>query len=66
MFNNFIMKNKLGFNTFNELGSTVVSGTINENHQKFERFVVDTQKKQSEVLKLKEVNTQQLKTPIKL
>lgn len=66
MYSNFNVMNKLSFNEINKLGSTVVSGTIKENKQDFERFIDETKKKQAEVLKLKEINNQQLKIMIKL
>jgi hypothetical protein len=66
MYANFTSMNKLSFNDINKLGSTVVSGNIQENKQDLEKFIVETKKKQADVLKLKEVSDQQLKITIKL
>lgn len=66
MFNNFDNMNKLSFSAFNKLGSTVVSGTIKENKQDFDRMIGEIKKKQQEILKLKEVDNSQLNIVIKL
>ncbi|MDP9077808.1 MAG: hypothetical protein M3O71_10325 [Bacteroidota bacterium] len=53
--------NKLSFSDINKLGSNVVSGNVTENKKDFKKFIENTKKKQAEVLKLKEINDQQLK-----
>ncbi|MEO3405887.1 hypothetical protein AAFN85_18390 [Mucilaginibacter sp. CAU 1740] len=58
--------NKLSFSAFNKLGSTVVSGTIKENKENFDRVIDDIKKKQAEISKLKDVDNQQLNIVIKL
>jgi hypothetical protein len=58
--------NKLGFNDILKQNSTLVPGKINENKDDFVKFIEQTKRKQAEVLKLKDLNSQQLKIMIKL
>jgi len=58
--------NKLGFSDILKQGSTLVAGQIREDRQDLARFINETKKEQEQILKLKEVDTQQLKIVIKL
>lgn len=58
--------NKLSFNDILKQGSTLVPGKINEDKNEFQKFINETKKQQEQILKLKDLNNQQLKIMIKL
>lgn len=58
--------NKLGFTDILKQGATLVPGKIIEDRNEFQQFITTTKKKQEDVLKLKDLNNQQLKITIKL
>lgn len=57
---------KLGFSDLLKSGVTLNAGNIKENKLDLQQFVIQTRKEQVEVLKMKDLNDNQLKIVIKL